>query len=145
MFNIEEREGKYYERPNIIQKYLRRGDELEELCLTQFAKMYDASSSVKDSEKEETVEEPEGEEEEELDQNKEISENGDENTITLQIHEKYGKEAKFHLLNGSNGELGKPLPRYIQLQDPLPNEPACMKKRTSAKADRYRKIQCVVQ
>ena len=47
LFEVEDREGKYYERPNVIQKYLRRGDNLQELCLTQFAKMYDSIHSVK--------------------------------------------------------------------------------------------------
>ena len=139
LFDIENREGKYYERPNVIQKYLRRGNGLEDLCLTQFAKMYDASSSMKNSEKDETVEEPEENEEEELEQEQKINEKEDEDTITLQIHEKHGKEAKFHLLIKSNGELGKPLPSYIQLEDPLPNEPPYMKKRSSAKALRFYK------
>ena len=74
--------------------------------------------------------------EEEIKQNQEVNK---ENTIISQIHYKHGNDAKFHLLIKGNGELGKPLPNHIQLQDPLPNEPAYMKKRTSATALRFYK------
>ena len=45
------------------------------------------------------------------------------------ITEKFGGEAKFHLLITPNGELGKPIPSIIKLDNPLPNEPSSMKKR----------------
>ena len=101
--------------------------------------MYDASRSMKDSKKEETIEEPVEDEDEELEQDQEVNGKEDENTITSKIHAKHGKDAKFHLLVKCNGELGKPLPNYIQLEDPLPNEPPYMKKRSSAKALRFYK------
>ena len=47
LFEIDDREGLYYEKPNMVQKYLRRGDTLEDLCLAQFVKMYDACHSPK--------------------------------------------------------------------------------------------------
>ena len=40
----------YCEKPNVIQKYLRRSDDLEDLCLAQFVKMYDSSNAKKKSE-----------------------------------------------------------------------------------------------
>ena len=46
---------------------------------------------------------------------------------------------KFHLLILPDGKLGMPLPSIIKLQNPLPNEPACMRKRMSPKALRYYK------
>ena len=139
LFEVEDREGKYYERPNVIQKYLRRGDDLQELCLTQFAKMYDSIHSVKEAEKDDNIEEWEEDEEEEKEENHKTNKEKGEKATTLQLNEKYGNEAKFHCLINYNGELGKPLPNYIQLQDPLPNEPAYMKKRTSPKALRFYK------
>ena len=45
LFEIDGKEGQYYEKPNVIKKYLRRGEGLEDLCLAQFVKMYDASSA----------------------------------------------------------------------------------------------------
>ena len=49
LFNVEGREGLYYVKPNIIEKYVRRGDNLKDICLAQFAKMYDSARSVKKS------------------------------------------------------------------------------------------------
>ena len=53
LFDIEEREGKYYEKPNWIDKYFRRDmSEWKELCLPQYVKMFDPISQNK-TEKEE--------------------------------------------------------------------------------------------
>ena len=38
LFTIKDREGVYYETPNVIDKYLRRGKKLEEICLVQYVK-----------------------------------------------------------------------------------------------------------
>ena len=56
-----------------------------------------------------------------------------------EIMQKYGKYAKFHLIIQQDGQLGKPLPHIINLENPLPNEPPCMKKRSGPKALRYYK------
>ena len=48
LFDIDDREGKYYEKPNWIDKYFRRDMiEWKQLCLPQYVKMYDPTSQNK--------------------------------------------------------------------------------------------------
>ena len=48
---LENHEGLWMEKPDLFNKYLRRPDHLEEMCLAQFAKMYKGSAaSNEDSE-----------------------------------------------------------------------------------------------
>ena len=130
LFEVDGKEGLYYEKPNVIQKYLRRGDELKDLCLAQFVKMYDPSKSKSEKGHENGEEEDEDEDQED---NKEV-----ENTTETSKH-KFKDEAKFHLTTQPDGDLGKPLPSIIELDDPLPNEPPCMKKRSGPKSLRFYK------
>ena len=45
LFEINDREGLYYEKPNWIEKYLRRDkSDWSELCLPQYVKMYDPTN-----------------------------------------------------------------------------------------------------
>ena len=53
------------------------------------------------------------------------------------IEEKHGSDAKYHFLIEPDSNLQKPLPSYIQLVNPIPNEPMYMKKRNSPKALRF--------
>lgn len=46
LFPIKDRDGLYYEKPNIVEKYLCRGEELREVCLAQFVKMYDPTTEI---------------------------------------------------------------------------------------------------
>ena len=57
LFPIRDREGLYYEKPNAIDKYIRRGEQLEEVCLAQFVKMYDPANSEVKSKKESEMDE----------------------------------------------------------------------------------------
>ena len=41
LFKILGRDGLYYEKPNWINKYFRRGNILKDICPTHLAKMYD--------------------------------------------------------------------------------------------------------
>merc|ERR1711954_322595 len=42
LFEVDGREGLYYEKPNWVDKYLRRNlSEWNELCLPQYVKMFD--------------------------------------------------------------------------------------------------------
>ena len=58
LFEIDDRDGLYYEKPNWIDKYLRR-DLLEwnELCLPQYLKMYDPTSKDKPEDDENKIDE----------------------------------------------------------------------------------------
>ena len=82
-------------------------------------------------------------EEEDNDDNNEMNENYYENESEKdkndKMKQKYGVEAKFHILILPDGEFEKPLPKIITLENPLPNEPACMKKRSGPKALRFYK------
>ena len=49
LFEVEGREGLYYEKPNVIEKYLRRTEDLQEICLAQFVKMYESAKTVRES------------------------------------------------------------------------------------------------
>ena len=44
LFEIPGREGLYYEKPNWLDKYLRSGNDKNEMCPVQYVKMYDAES-----------------------------------------------------------------------------------------------------
>ena len=51
LFEIEDREGLYYEKPNWIEKYLRRDmHQLNELCLPQYINMFDPINKNKNEE-----------------------------------------------------------------------------------------------
>ena len=54
LFDIDDREGKYYEKPNWIDKYFRRDmTEWNQLCLPQYVKMYDPTSQNRKDENQE--------------------------------------------------------------------------------------------
>ena len=136
LFEVEGREGLYYEKPNTVEKYLRRSNDVQDLCLAQFVKMYDSVKSLKDSDHEN--------EEELIDNTDEnLPENNQSSDVEHYNYEEnvklYGSEAKLHVLILPDGELGKPLPASIKLKDPIPNEPPFMKKRGTPKALRFYK------
>ena len=53
---------------------------------------------------------------------------------------KYGQEIKFHYLITSTGDMGKPLPKLMELKNPYPGEPKFLKKRRHPKALRFFKV-----
>jgi hypothetical protein len=56
LFEISDREGLYYEKPNWIAKYLRRDmTEWAELCLPQYIKMYDPTNKGEKEEEDSKV------------------------------------------------------------------------------------------
>ena len=132
IFPIKDREGLYYEKPNVVDKYMRRGEELKEICLAQFVKMYDAATSVVKADNN-------IESDEEIEDNNEEGNSEEQGDEKDKLKIKYGSEAKFHSLIKYNGTPGKPLPPQIKLINPLPNEPIFMKKRNSPKALRFYK------
>ena len=135
LFPIKDREGLYYEKPNVIDKYIRRGELLENICLAQFVKMYDPVKSEGKS-----CKEMKKDGESDSDENNMEDANGTENHENLE--ELYGNDAKFHCLIKHDGTLGRMLPSHIKLLNPLPNEPPFMKKRNSPKALRFYKPKC---
>ena len=105
-------EGLWYEYQDMWSKYLRRPEELEEMCCAQFAKMYRTGSSGKDDEDATGVD---GEEDVQRD-GKELLVNDEEKFhYVMTYKDNYKKETK--------------LPMVIALKDPYPNEPCLMQKR----------------
>ena len=127
LFPIKDREGLYYEKPNVIEKYMRRGEQLKEICLAQFVKMYDPSQSVGKLRQEE-------DDKEDIDDEMEVVAQENEN-----IEKLYGSDAKFHYVIQSDKECMKILPASIKLENPIPDEPIFMKKRKTPKALRFYK------
>lgn len=131
LFPIKDREGLYYEKTNVVDKYLRRGEQLEEICLAQFVKMYDPVKSEGNTRN--------GIENEEEVENDEYNIDQEQTKNLEHLQELYGSDAKFHCVIQTDGTLGTVLPSCTKLEKPLPNEPAFMKKRKSPKALRFYK------
>ena len=138
LIKIEDREGLYYEKPNMLDKYLRRDmSEWEKLCYPQYAKMYDPAN----------IKKREGEEEEDDDFENEDNNNEDQiesGMLDMTKFEKdklkYGEEVKFHYLITESGALGKALPSLMKLENCCPGEPNGMRKRRHPKALRFYKV-----
>lgn len=145
LFEIESREGLYYERPNMIEKYLRRSSDLKGICLAQFAKMYDPTHKDQEDTGDETIKVI-GSSKEQMEcyqSDEEMEFYQDDNSLDIfqykQMKEKHGQDAKLHFLIKPDGSLGKVLPKMCKLNDPLPGEPPFMKKRETPKSIRFYK------
>ena len=124
---LENHDGLWFEQPDIVNKYFRRPEGVKDMCLAQFAKMYQGYSpkggkTADDNDDDqdeyiEEVDEEEGEEEEE------------------------DPNEKFHFIMTSDvyGRRGKPLPELITLKNPYPGEASWMKKRSRPAALRFHK------
>ena len=53
---------------------------------------------------------------------------------------KYGQEVKFHYLIKETGEMGKPLPNLMKLENAYPGEPKFLRKRRHPKSLRFYKV-----
>ena len=136
LIEISDREGLYYEKPNWVEKYLRRDQsEWNELCFPQYVKMFDPTHNT-----EPEISNEEKDEDFDRDQENEIS----EDQMLLDDFErdkiKYGQEVKFHYLITETGELGKPLPKLLKIENPYPGEPKFLRKRKHPKSLRFYKV-----
>ena len=135
LFEIADREGLYYEKPNWVDKYLRRErSEWDELCLPQYVKMFDPiqknENKLLDDDE---VEDIDSDVDLELLNEQESSES-EKNKI------KYGQEIKFHYLITETGEMGKALPQLMKVGSPCPGEPNFLRKRKHPKSLRFYKV-----
>ena len=105
-------DGLWYEFQDMWSKYLRRPDELEDMCCAQFATMYKTGSSGKDDEDE-------------------TGNDGEENVHRDGEKSLVNDDEKFHYVMTYNNNFKKEtkLPMKIALKDPYPNEPCLMQKR----------------
>ena len=139
LFEIEDREGLYYEKPNWIEKYLRRDQtKLGEVCYTQYLKMFDPTHNNKKEDEEQNEEKNEvdiDDEESEIEAAKESRQ-----TEFQKDKKKYGSELKFHYIITENGDIGDALPNLTKLENPYPGEPKFIRKRRHPKALRFYKV-----
>ena len=132
MFEIKEREGLYYEKPNWVDKYLRRDrSEWNELCLPQYIKMFDPIHKKLSENQDE-----ENDSNAEYDADIDCHDSSDLEKDML----KYGQDVKFHYLITETGEMGKPLPKLMKIESPYPGEPNCLRKRKHPKSLRFYKV-----
>ena len=124
LFELPDREGLYYEKPNWIDKYFRRGKSLNEITPAHMVKMFDPSRGTN--------------------KNKEINsdDSDDEQPMNNEkdMLQKYGKEAKYHCFITKKGEKFKMLPEVVEIENPCPREPRYLKKRKHPKALRFFKV-----
>ena len=137
LIEIEGKEGLYYEKPNWIDKYLRRDlCEWSELCYPQYIKMFDpCRSNGKDDD--------ENEEYHDIEEDDDIENIINEGSTSAKFEKdklKYGQELKFHYLITETGEIGKALPKIMELKNPYPGEPRFLKKRSHPKSLRFYKV-----
>ena len=126
LFEVKEREGLYWEKPNWIDKYLRRDlSEWEELSLPQYVKMFSPTNQGKEEDIDDSSEE-EDLEPTVLEENYKRKLEKDK--------AKYGKEVKFHYLITDSGDFGKPLPNLMVINHPYPGEPRFLRKRRHPKS-----------
>ena len=117
---IADRDGIWFQQPDLWSKYLRRPGEIKDITFSQFAKMYVGKS--RKGEDEDEVEEAIDDHEEEDD-----SDDDDVNKFDYIMTFK------------NNGSKGKKLPDIIKLSDPAPGEAQFMTKRTFPSTLRFRK------
>ena len=95
LFKIKERDGLYYEKPNWIEKFFRRGKALKDIFPSHLVKMYDPATKGMKYEDDEADDEIDSEDFDKA------------NSDYSETVKKYGNEAKFHHLITSSGVLGK--------------------------------------
>ena len=149
LFEIDDREGLYYEKPNWIDKYLRRDmSQWDALCLPQYVKMYDPTNREEkeieeDNDKDDDFIEDDTEAIEDVPNEKYKTCLGQDDDYCVKFEKdkiKYGQEVKFHYLITESGLLGKPLPGLMKLENPYPGEPKFLRKRKHPKALRFYKV-----
>ena len=128
LVKLDGHDGLWYELQDFWSKYLRRPEELEDMCFAHFAKMF--KSSTPKTEEGDAEDEPT---EDALDLDLEVEEQPDDEDDF---------ESKFHYIMTyeTQGKRGTPLPQFIQLSNPSPGECSLMKKRTRPVALRFHKV-----
>ena len=133
LLEITNREGLYYEKPNWVDKYLRRDrSKWDELCFPQYVKMFDP---IQRNQSENQDEEQDIEYDADID-----NPDGQDLSDLERDIDKYGQEVKFHYLITETGEMGKQLPKLMKIGNPYPGEPNFLRKRKHPKSLRFYKV-----
>ena len=122
---LDNHEGLWYEQPDMWSKYLRRPDQLKDICCAQFVRMYKGFNPKKEGKEGDDIEAA-------LDDEKELWDDAEQEDVS---------EENFHFIMTfkDNGKRGKPLPLMLPLKNPYPGEATWIKKRTRPAALRYHK------
>merc|ERR1711894_228074 len=111
---IADRDGLWFQQPDLWSKYLRRPAEIKDITFSQFAKMYKGRTKKA--------------EEDEEDRDEDHEEEQDDNKFNYIMTYK------------DNGSKGRKLPDFIKLSDPTPGEALFMTKRIFPAALRFHKV-----
>ena len=115
VYKLDGHDGFFYEVQDIYSKYLRRPDELKNICFAQFAKMFRSKSSIED---------------EDANQDDEYS---DEVPVENYTFMKFN-----YIMTFDEKKSPKQiLPKMIKVNDAFPGEPRMMQRRQFPAALRY--------
>ena len=138
---IENREGWFVEKYDLVDKYVRRDKkckEIDGLRPGQYWKMYEPTWKKKKTGNKNKLSLSK-EKQNEVNSDTGISENEMDDTIAMD------KDNKFNYIMDETGESKIPLPEYIAIEDPLPGEPPFMKKRSFPAVLRFHKFKASVE
>ena len=119
-FKLDGHDGLFYETQDIWSKYLRRPEEIKDLCFAQFAKMYRTNKIDDEDNYEDDIEDT------------------DESIKEKKIE--YFSKFNYIMTFENLGSKGMELPKKIELKNLYPGEPKLMKRRTYPAALRYHKL-----
>ena len=114
LIKLDKIEGLWYEQPDILSKYKRRPEEIEQMRYTQFGKMFASGGNTRQTE---------------------IPEEDDEGVDT----EESPEENKFNFIMTESDIQGPELPEMIKLNSPMPKETPFMHRRNFPAALRFHK------
>ena len=123
---LEGVKGLWYEQPDMLSKYKRRPDKLEEICSSHFAKIIksggknNTTDNKEESVPDEEIYDPESEDDDSTD---------DEDP-----------NEKFHNIITEADDPGEEIPKYFKLKDPYPKENPIMQRRSFPAALRFHKV-----
>ena len=122
VIQLPNRDGYFFAKPDLWEKYLRRPSVIKDLCFAQFAKMYKRPDGTKKQE----------DNDDDYDEN-----DGESDLIEDPI---YDDSNKFHFIMTSKKGPAKPLPQCIELTTTYPSDPRFMVKRTFPAALRFHTV-----
>ena len=111
LVQIKDCEGLWYQQQDMLSKFLRRPENIELICPTQFGKMFTTSGIKANKNAKDKLDGNESEEVQTEDKTKEID-NSDYDM----------NKKKFHFIITETDEM-VPLPKLIEISDPYPGEP----------------------
>ena len=127
LIKLEGLDGLWYEQPDMLSKFKRRPDELENICYTHFGKMIRSGGKSSSDINSKGVD---PEEEEQFNSESDYDDSSDDEE---------DPENKFHYIITEKDELEMEIPNFIKLKDPLPKENPIMQKRSRPAAVRFYK------